>query len=128
MSKAKKSLLYVSLFSVSWAFHIILSRYALNVGLEPLLQQSSSLLISFIIFSVYYFLIVKKKITTIGKKDMTLAVVSGAFGAGIAGLLGLFGLNLSTSINYGFLIKTSAIFVILFSLPFLKEPIGKSKV
>jgi drug/metabolite transporter (DMT)-like permease len=123
-----KKLLYVSLFSLFWAINILLSRYVLLRGINPLVLASSSLFFTVIILLTYFFTTSQKEVFLSSKKSRNGALISGVIGGGLAGLVAGFGLQLSTSINYGFLIKTATAFTIIFAAGFLKEPLPKKKM
>ena len=92
------------------------------------MQQSSSLIVSSLIIVIYHLAFTKRKAIKLTNREKFLIILSGILGTGLSGLIGLLGLQMSTSINYGFLIKTSVVFTVIFSLPVLKEPINRNKV
>lgn len=122
-----KKLLYVIIFSFSTAFKIFFNKLALDRSANPLLYISQATLISLILLTI--FIIFKnirypKKISSIVLNHNIVFV--GIF-TGLTFIIGIYSLELSNSINYSFLIKSSIIFIIIFGYFFLKEIIDKKK-
>lgn len=122
-----KPLIYVSLFSLFWAFNILASRYVLQRGIHPLTLSAQSLLLSSVMLLAYVFF-QRKGILTASRRSITGAIVSGIVGGGLAGIVSSYGLQLSTAINFGFLIKTATAFTVLLAFLFLKESLSKPKL
>ncbi|OGV91348.1 hypothetical protein A2783_05235 [Microgenomates group bacterium RIFCSPHIGHO2_01_FULL_45_11] len=123
-----KPLVYVSLFSIFWAFNILASRYVLQRGIHPLTLSAQSLLLTTLMLLVYVFLFRRQVIWRSSRSSTSGAIISGVVGGGLAGIVSAYGLQLSTSINFGFLIKTATAFTVLFAFLFLKEPLSRIKV
>ena len=123
-----KPLVYVTLFSTSWALNIVFIKKVLLLGVHPLVVSSNAFLITIVLLTFYYFLFRRGEISKATKKGIKGAVYSGIIGSGFGSLLGYIGLNLSNSINYGFVIKTTVVFVLIESYIFLKEPLTKIKM
>lgn len=121
-----KKLLYVAIFSLSWALLIFFNKLALNSGIRPLPYTIHTMLISTILLTIYVFLTKKKEL-----KEINARVVKNLFFigdvVGTASIATIYGLKLSTSVNYSFLIKSTLVFSILFAFIFLKEKIDKKK-
>lgn len=118
--KISKPLLYVSLYSISWAISIIIARFVLKTGFSPLfLTLEQNFFAS--IFLLPIFLIQQKTLSHTSKKSLFGAVLAGILGSGLAVLLSQYGLRLSTSINYSFLIMTSTVFAVIIARFLLKE-------
>ncbi|MBL7150506.1 DMT family transporter [Candidatus Microgenomates bacterium] len=122
-----KKLLYVLIFSLSWALLIFVNKLALNNGIKPVLYTIQTTFVSAILLTIYVFLTKKKEL-----KEINAGVVKNLFFiggmVGIAYIAGIYGLKLSTSVNYGFLIKSTLVFSIIFAFIFLKEKMGRKKV
>lgn len=123
-----RPLLYVSLFSLFWALNILLNRYVLLQGVHPLVLSAETLLLSSLTLLGYFAFTHGKKVFQGSKRSKMGIVISGAVGGGLSGIVASYGLQLSTSINFGFLIKTTAAFTVLLAFLFLKEPLSKAKM
>lgn len=124
--KISKPLIFVTLYSVFWAFFIIASRFVLKQGINPLLLTAQQSIFASI-FLLPFFI---RKINTLkqtSKASIAGALIVGCLGSGLGALLSQFGIKLSSSVNYGFLITTSTLFAVIFARIFLKEPISKNK-
>jgi len=122
-----KKLLFVSIFSISWAFNIFLGKLALIGGVDPIAFTLQSAFISVILINLYLFLINKTNPLKVENKFLPRLIMVGlAVGSGY--IFGVYGLQLSTSVNYGFLVKSTVIFTTLFAWLFLGEKMSKGKV
>ncbi len=98
----------------------------LNTGASPIVVSAQTVLIGVILLS--FWTATRKrplKGLTISKFYQLVYVgvlIAGAF------VFGVYGLRLSTSINYGFLIKTTSVFSVLLAYIFLKEHLNRYKV
>jgi drug/metabolite transporter (DMT)-like permease len=119
MSGTTKGLLYASLFSLLWAIDTVLSKWAYNRGVIPYVWGFQVLFFT-AAFTLAYLLVFGKQ-KPIRKKDIPKMLWLGFIANGIALLFGNIGLKLSTAASYGFIIRTSVIFVIVFSIIYLKE-------
>ncbi|MEK7622664.1 MAG: DMT family transporter [Patescibacteria group bacterium] len=127
MRKIPIALIYVFLYSLFWAINIIISRFVLKAGFNPLiltLEQNffAALFLSFFLFFQF------KTLTKTSKTSLLGAMFIGCFGSGFAVLLSQYGLSLSTSINYSFLIMTSTVFTVIIAKFLLKEAISGLKL
>ena len=128
MNNQQKGLTYVILFSLFWAVNIILVKIILLTGIHPLLLIFLIFAIASI-FSILYTLFFKRKeFKKINKKNIWKLIIVGIMGSGIGNIFTFYGLKLSTSINYGFIIKTGLVFIIILSYFFLNEKITKEKI
>lgn len=123
-----KPFFYVLLFSIFWAFNILASRYVLQQGIHPLILVTQSLFLTTLMFSAYVLFFHREKFFAISNQSRFGAIISGVIGGGLAGLFSSYGLKFSTSINFGFLIKTATAFTVIFAYLFLKEPLTKTKL
>lgn len=122
-----KKFLYVSLFSLSWALNIVLGRYILKLGMLVLTLTYETLFFSSIMIFAYILISTPKAFSKGSKKSHTGAIISGVIGGGLANIFGNLGLQLSTAVNYGFLIKTAGAFNVVLAYLILQEPIGNAK-
>ncbi len=122
-----KKLLNNLLFSIFWAGYILITKLALNAGLHPLLFNLQTTFVSSIILIPYIVIFFRNDLKKIKKKEIKIILLLG-FVLSIAYILSNQSLKLTTSINYGFLIKTTVIFTPLLSMMFLDEKITKKKI
>jgi len=125
--KIEKKLIYVSLMSVFWSLVIVFNKNALNKGAVPLPFTLQTTMTSAMILLFYTFILKTKEIKKVKKHHLKFIILIGLFAA-VAYSSGTYGLTLSTSINYGFLIKTTLVFTTLLAFLFLKEPINIKKI
>lgn len=123
-----KPFVYVTLFSLFWALNILLNRYVLVRGVHPLVLSTETLFLTSITLLVYFALGQGKAVFKGSRNSKIGAAISGIVGGGLAGIVASYGLRLSTSINFGFLIKGATAFTVLFAFLFLKEPLSKAKL
>jgi len=124
MNKKQKGFLLVILFSIQWSISILIYKLGLKKGLDPIALSVQIFLIAALLIFLYTSFFKAKYYKTINRKNIYWILLAGTAGAGLGGILSFIGLNLSTSINYGFIIKTSTIFSILFAFIFLKEKLS----
>lgn len=117
-------LLYAILFSVFWALQIFIDKFALKYGgvKDPLAYNFQTFFLSGLVASVYFFLIRKGRARLSKKSALDYSAI--ALLVSVAAIVAILGLKLSTSINYGFIIKSTVIFVPVFAVLFLKESIS----
>lgn len=127
MFKNKIALYYVSLFSVFWAFAILGQKYVIKNGYDPLTLAPTTLLLSTLMLGVYLILSKTYQIKNTSTKSIFGVIVSGIIGGGLANFASIYGLKFTTSLNAGFILKTSTAFTVLFAYLLLKEPISKLK-
>jgi len=84
-------------------------------------------LISVVVLSLYLMLAMRQELNKINTNVFKKLIYIGFF-VGIAYVAGIYGLQLSTSINYSFLIKSTLVFTILLAFFFLKEHMSLSKL
>ncbi len=116
----------VSIFSLTWAINIIINRYLLNQHITPLSLNFITMGISSSIFLIYIHSFRKISLLPTTKKHWG-ALLSGVIGGGLANIFGVYGIQLSTATNYGFLVKLATVFNVVFAYFLLKEPITKMK-
>jgi len=124
----QKGLLYVTLFSLTWAIQTIITKIAVNKGIEPLSFAYQTLFGAALILFLYIVLFKKNSFKKIAIKDLPKLAGIGIIGSGIGNILGFYGLKYSTSVNFGFLIKSTIVFSVILAWLFLKEKITAKKV
>ena len=127
MSKKFLGLIYVTLFSLSWAIETIIGKFAINKGIEPLVFAYQILFGAVFILLIYIVITDSKKLKSIKLKTLPKLAIPGIIGSGLGNIATFYGLLYSTSINYGFLIKTTVIFTVVLAFIFLKEKITAEK-
>jgi drug/metabolite transporter (DMT)-like permease len=120
-----KKLTYLLIFSSAWAFYIFFSRIILNMGVHPVSLSFKTYIFSLPVLFFFNFNYLKN-LKNIKMRGWLFMVLSGAVIA-LGQIVGNFGLKLSTSLNYGFLIKSTIIFSPLLAFLFLGEGWRKSK-
>lgn len=128
MNNKQKALTYVILFSLFWAINIVLVKMVLLEGVQPLLLIFLMFSIAFILSAAFNITFKRKEFKKLNKKFIWKLVLLGVIGSGIANIFTFYGLQLSTAINYGFIIKTGLVFTITLSYFFLNEKITKEKI
>lgn len=122
-----KRLQFALTFNIAWTSLIFFSKKALNAGIEPIPFLVESSLVNLIVLSSYIYLFKRRAIEEIKNKDFKSFIGIGVFVA-VAWLTEVFGLRLSTAINYSFIIETSFVFAIVLAFFFLGEVIHRRKV
>ncbi len=125
--KVDKKLLYVSIFSISWALNILVNKHGLNLGTKPFPYTVQTNLVSALILTLVILLTKKQDFKQINLR-LAKGMIGIGFFVGIAYIAGIYGLKLTSSINYGFIIKSAMIFTILLAYMFLKEKLTKQKI
>ncbi|OGI14438.1 hypothetical protein A3K63_04825 [Candidatus Micrarchaeota archaeon RBG_16_49_10] len=122
-----RKLLYNLLFSLFWACNILATKIALNAGLDPLMLNLQAALLTSLILIPYIALFLRKDVKKVNWKSGKTILMLGLVLA-IANIVSNQSLKLTSSINYGFLVKTTIIFTPLLSMIFLSEKMTKKKV
>ncbi len=125
--KIDKKLIYILLFSIFWSISIFVNKVALNSGVKEVPYTIQTTIVSCLLLTIYNILTKRKEFKKIKLEHLKILLLIGIF-VGTAYILSIYGLRLSTSINYGFLIKSSIVFTLLLAYIFLKEKMGKVKV
>lgn len=124
----QKGLVYVTLFSLAWAIQTIINKVAVDKGVEPLSFAYQTLFGAAFILFMYVVLFRKKDFKKIQKKALPKLMAIGIIGSGMGTLLTFYGLKYSTSINFGFIIKSTVIFSVILAWIFLKERMNTKKL
>ena len=106
--KVDKKLLYVSIFSISWALNILVNKHGLNLGTKPFPYTVQTNLVSALILTLVILLTKKQDFKQINLR-LAKGMIGIGFFVGIAYIAGIYGLKLTSSINYGFIIIFSLI-------------------
>jgi len=122
-----KKLIYISMFSLFWSLLIFLNKVALNSGVKEVPYTIQTTIVSCSLLVIYNILTKRKEFKKVKLEHLKILFFIGIF-VGTAYILSIYGLRLSTSINYGFLIKSSIVFTLLLAYVFLKEKMDKIKV
>ncbi|MHC1604425.1 MAG: DMT family transporter [Candidatus Methanofastidiosia archaeon] len=128
MELRKRGLLFVLLFSLVWAVKISLSKLALSKGVLLYTLIFQVLLVATLTLLPYCIATKRNEFKKIGVKRFKKLVWAAFIGSVMANITGYYGLQHSTSINYGFLIKTAVVFTIILAYIFLKEKVDSYKV
>ncbi|MFH1432282.1 MAG: EamA family transporter [archaeon] len=100
----KRRLLYVILFSLVWSLQIIINKYALNIGINPLAFAYQTLFGATLISFTYLLLTKPHELTALKKAAIPRLAAVGILGSNLGTIAMFYGLKYSTSINYGFLV------------------------
>ncbi|MBI3385454.1 DMT family transporter [Candidatus Gottesmanbacteria bacterium] len=114
-------------FCLFWSGLIVFNKFVLNTGTDPLLYFLYYQAIATVIICFYAFLVRKHNARAIDLKAIYKIAAAGLLIA-IALYTTTFGLKLSTSINYGFVIKSGVIFGPILAFYFLKEKLSLGKI
>jgi len=122
-----RKLVYINIFSFSWALKIFFNKIALSKGVIPVAFIAQSIFVTVLILTIY--LLLKNKN---GVKCLNIGIWKGLFCAGffvgMGYITGLYGLKETTSINYSFVIKSSIIFTPLLAIFILREKVDRNRL
>lgn len=127
MGKSTLALIYVVLFSLFWALNISLTRVVLRLGVSPYAVTLQAAFAGAGVLLLYILLLKRKAISGINFYTLKMLFFSGV-GITMGNLVGNIALNYTSSINFGFLVKTTIIFTILFAYLFLGERLSREKL
>ncbi len=127
MEKKNLALIWIMIQVVLTAGLILLTKYVFNLGIEPLNFSYQILLVSAVYLFAYALIKEPKALLSIDKQSMLAIVLIGIFGGGLTYGLGSLGLQISTAINYAFLIQTTIFFTPILAFFFLKEHLKPHK-
>jgi O-acetylserine/cysteine efflux transporter len=123
-----KKLLYTLIFSVSWALNIFVRKLALNGGVSPLPFLFESSMVSVTVLTIYIAIKKRKDLSVFSSQKVFKQFLLMGMLIGAAWVFDTFGLTLTSSINYSFIIKSGLVFSILFAFIFFHEKLTKSKI
>jgi len=122
-----KKLIYVLTFSILLSLLITFGKFVLNLGINPLIYMLYYQCVAFGFLFIYTFIIRKQKLNFLNRKNIkNLLIFSFIISLGL--IASIFGLEMSTSINYGFILKSTVIFGPLLAFFFLNEKLSKIKI
>lgn len=121
-----KPLIYVTIFSLTWAIQTIVDKVALSRWVDPYVFWVQSTIIAIVLFSTYF--IYQKEVRSLAIMRRPLLILIGIFWSTLPILFTFFSLETGWVVNFGFLIKTVAAFTVIFSIIFLKEWISKKQL
>jgi len=122
-----RKLIYIGIFSFSWALKIFFNKIALSKDVNPISFITQAVFVSTLILTIYVIIHVKNEIKHLNISIYKELFFAGCF-LGIGYIVGLYGLKYSTSINYSFTIKSTIIFTPLLAILILKEKRDKNRV
>jgi len=126
-----KKLIYSLTTTFFMAFAIFFKKIALTKNALPIPLLIQFTIVASIILNINLFILQKKsmriKIRRIKMHEWKGIILGGIFLIS-AYIFGIYGLQLSTSINYSFILKSNLIFVIILALLFFHEKITKEKI
>ncbi|HHN82103.1 MAG TPA: DMT family transporter [Methanomicrobia archaeon] len=128
MEHRRKGLVLVTLFSFSWSLQITMSKVVLNAGMSAFSLLFQVMVVSSICVSGYILLFKRSALSGIERNDLLRLVLVAGVGTALANSFGYYGLENSTSINFGFLVKTAVVFTLVFAHFMLDEPIHVRKL
>ncbi len=128
MDGRSKGLLFVMIFSIIWALQIIMSKIALNNGASAFAFLFQIMIVAAIILLVYILIFQKNTLRLVHRQDMRKLLLIAFIGTAVANTLGYYGLEHSTSVSYGFLVKTAVFFTIVLSHFLIDEKIDSHKI
>ncbi|OVE74479.1 hypothetical protein BVX95_02425 [archaeon D22] len=126
MKHSFKGFVYVLVFSLTWSFMALTEKYAMLKGNDPIKFAFQHFVVAAILM-FFYVMYEKRSITKIDKNSFYKIILIGVLGSGIAYTLNFIGLKYTTSMNFGFIIKSTVIFSVLLAHFFLKEKMSLQK-
>jgi len=115
---------YALLMAFFWALNIFFGKLALNAGYDPFALSAQTAVVAAVAYYAVNIAIERREAGKILQRWKALAAIGVAYA--FAGVSGGLGLLYSTSINYGFLIKTTLIFTPLLCALWLREKITRT--
>lgn len=128
MDQRKKGLYLVSLFSLAWSLQITMSKVVLNEGMSAFSLLFQIMVVSSLCVLGYIIVFKRHVFSNIIRSDLIRLMLIAGVGTALANTFGYYGLENSTSINYGFLVKTAVVFTIVFAHFMLDEPVHLRKI
>lgn len=127
MDGKAKGLVLVTLMSIVWAVLIILSKLILNKGVDvfTFLFQMISLATFFV--ALYVLLFHRSELVVPSRGLLPKLLLIAIIGTAAANIVGYYGLEHSSSINYGFLVKTTVVFTVILAHFLLGEELNLHK-
>jgi len=124
----KQALLATIGFSFFYGLQIVLQKLFLKSAIQPLHLNFLTSLSSFIILTLYFWLFNKKVFVFKMDRKVSLWYFIAAMLWIIAELLSIFGLKISSSVNFSILSRLTIIFTYLIAIIFFKEVYKTNKI
>lgn len=109
---------------------ILVTKFIFNTGVDPLNFSYQILMVAALILFIYGLYKESKSelLSRLPIKMISMVVLTGVLGGGLAYALNGLGLKYSTATNYSFLIQTSVFFTAILAFFFLKENLKPMKI
>lgn len=128
MDDRHKALGMVMFMSFFWATQITMSKIALNAGARPMPFLFQMLAVAAVIISIITLSTRRHALTGLRRHYLVPLLSIALVGSVLANITGYIGLEQSSSINYGFLIKSAVVFTVVLAYLFLDEHISRHKL
>ncbi|MBN1785912.1 MAG: DMT family transporter [Candidatus Methanofastidiosa archaeon] len=127
MDHKAKGLFFVSLMSIVWAILIIVSKLLLNKGVPVFTYLFQMVTLAAFFIFAYVVVFHRAKLCIPERSLLKYVILIALIGTAGANIVGYYGLEHSSSINYGFLVKTTVVFTVLFAHFFVGEKFNMHK-
>jgi drug/metabolite transporter (DMT)-like permease len=128
MKKKNLAFVWVTIQVILTTVMILLIKYVLELGVEPLNFSYQILLASVVYLLIYALFKEPKKLVSVDKKSLIVIVLIGIMAGAIAYGFAFLGLQKSTAINYSFLIQSTVFFTPVLAFFILKEHLKPFKL
>ncbi len=128
MNKKQASFALVFSFSLFWGLSIFFNKIGLIRNIDPLVMGFQVFFFAGLMLLSYSLALYHDEYRKIKKDHLLLIMLSGFIGTGLGNIFSFFGLDLTASANYGFVIKTGTIFSIVLAYFFLGERLSRQKI
>ncbi len=128
MDDRHKALGMVVFMSFFWATQITMSKIALNAGARPMPFLFQMLCVAAVIISVITLATRRHALSGLRRQYLVPLLSIALVGSVLANISGYYGLEQSSSVNYGFLIKSAVIFTVVLAYLFLDEHVSHHKL
>jgi len=122
-----KGFILVSFTSIVWAVLIILSKLILNKGVDVFIYSFQMISIAAVFIALYVSIFHRAELVVPSRKLLPKLLLIALVGTAGAYLVGYYGLEHSSSINYGFLVKTTVVFTVILAHFLLGEELNLHK-
>jgi len=124
----KKALIASLTFSLLYALTIVLQQFFLKSSIDPLNLNFFTYLFSASILTTYTLLFKKETFKFKSRKGLVLAIVSGIIGSVVADLAVVYGLKVSSSINWGIISRLSILVTFFLAVFMVNEKVNLTKI
>jgi drug/metabolite transporter (DMT)-like permease len=125
--KLSKGFIFTGLAALCWAISIVLTKVVVKTG-ENVYNILFWVAIISLPYWIYLFSKQKKEFKKISKRELWILIGLGLVSGLLVGLIEMFALKYTTSINYAFLIRTTILFTIILAYFFFDEKITLKKI